>query len=297
MRIGVMLPVSAPDPSRPAPTWPEMRDFALHAEELGVDSVWVCDHLLSGSGEEEPAAIHEAWTVLAALAAATSRVELGQLVMCGSFRSPALLAKMAATADEVSGGRVTLGVGAGWYDLEYARFGFPTDHRVDRFEESLRILCPLVRGESVTFAGRYHRATDAALLPAPARRIPVLVAARRPRMLALTARYADAWNTAWYGLPDDRLRTQFAALDAALDAERRDRTSMRRTVGMIVQDPGAPDPETGDAVFAGSVDELASAFDAYATLGVDDLIVLPLPETRASLDRIGAALRRRAGTA
>src|SRR2546423_9417079 len=212
MRIGVSLPFSASDGPGRMTSWPDMLGFARHAEALGLDSVWLCDHLLSGGPDMASEGIQEGWTVLAALAASTERVELGQLVMCVSFRHPALLAKMAVTADEVSGGRLVLGVGAGWYDAEYAMFGYPADHRVDRFAEALRIIRPLLRGERVTLAGGYHELRDAVLLPPPARPIPILVAAKGPRMLRLTARYADAWNTAWYGEPDARLHEQLAAM-------------------------------------------------------------------------------------
>ena len=119
-----------------------------------------------------------------------------------SFRNPGILAKMAVTADAVSDGRLVLGLGAGWHDPEYLAFGFPTDHRVSRFEEALQIIGPLLRGERVSVTGRYHQVRDAVLLPAPERPIPTLVAGHGPRMLQLTARHADAWNTAWYGLPD-----------------------------------------------------------------------------------------------
>jgi alkanesulfonate monooxygenase SsuD/methylene tetrahydromethanopterin reductase-like flavin-dependent oxidoreductase (luciferase family) len=114
--------------------------------------------------------------------------------MCTACRPPGLLAKMASTADAVSDGRITLGLGAGWHFEEYRAFGYPFDHRFERFEETLRIIAPLVRGETVTFDGSYHRADEAVLMPL-GRSIPILIAAFRPRMLRLTARYADAWNT------------------------------------------------------------------------------------------------------
>jgi alkanesulfonate monooxygenase SsuD/methylene tetrahydromethanopterin reductase-like flavin-dependent oxidoreductase (luciferase family) len=215
---------------------------------------------------------------VAALAASTNVIELGQLVMCVSFRSPALLAKMAVTGDGVSGGRLVLGLGAGWYDPEYLAFGFPTDHRVDRFEEALRIIGPLLRGERLTFAGGYHQIRDAVLLPPPDRSIPVLVAGNRPRMLRLTARYADAWNTAWYGYPDKRLQQRLADMDSALGAEGRDPATLRRTIGM-------------DAELA--PDELAGAIDAYDRLGIDDLIIRLQPSTRSALDGLARAMEIR----
>src|SRR5688572_31145289 len=176
--------------------------------------------------------------------------------MCNSFRNPALLAKMAVTADVVSDGRLVLGLGAGWYDAEYVAFGYATDHRVGRLEEALQIITALLSGNSVTFNGRYYRMREAALLPPPQRPIPSLVAAKGPRMLRLVARHADAWNTAWFGRPDDRLRQRLSDLEEALAAEGRDPTTLRRTVGMEVQDAaasGGPD----DVPFRGSVSALA----------------------------------------
>jgi alkanesulfonate monooxygenase SsuD/methylene tetrahydromethanopterin reductase-like flavin-dependent oxidoreductase (luciferase family) len=225
---------------------------------------------------------------VAALAASTTRIELGQLVMCVSFRSPALLAKMAVTADGVSGGRLVLGLGAGWYDPEYLAFGFPTDHRVDRFDEALRIIGPLLRGERLTLAGRYHQIRDAMLLPSPDRPIPILVAGNRPRMLRLTARYADAWNTAWFGLPDERLDQRLADMHAALLAANRDPATLRRTVGMDYEVTDLD--QTGSGSSGGTVDELARAIDAYERLGIDDLIIGLQPATPPALDRLARAI-------
>jgi probable F420-dependent oxidoreductase len=280
------------------PTWPEILAFAEQAEAIGLDSAWICDHLLYEPPTGPTEGLHEGWTIMAALAASTRRIELGHLVTCVSFRNPALLAKMAATTDMVSGGRLVLGVGAGWHDPEYRAFGYPTDHRVGRLEEALRIIGPLVRGESVTLDGRYHQVKDAVLLPPPDRRIPILVAAKGPRMLRLTARHADAWNTAWFGVPDDRLRQRIADMDAALEAEGRDPATLRRTVGMYVKDPDATEPDEDkdeDAAFEGSVDELARAIDGYEGLGFDDLVVALEPMTERSLDRLAEGLRRRTG--
>src|SRR6266545_2884583 len=166
MKVGVTVPMTASDVAdgEPFPDWPTIRDFALRAEALGLDSVWVFDHLLVRRGNQPTAGIHESWTVLSALAVVTSRVELGTLVMATPFRNPGLLAKMAVAVDEVSGGR-------------------------------------LIDGESVTFEGRWLQVRDVVLLPAPRRRIPILVASKGPRMLRLTAEHADAWNLAWHAHP------------------------------------------------------------------------------------------------
>lgn len=267
-----MVPMSETDGGGRMPSWDHVRAFAQHAEATGIDSLWVCDHFVSSPGPGQVVGIHEGWTMLAALAVATARVELGQLVTCVSFRNPGLLAKMAATADAIAAGRLVLGLGAGWYDAEYDAFGYPTDHRYGRFDEAIAVVAPLVRGERVTFAGRYHHADDAVLLPAPQRPIPILVAADRPAMLRLTARHADAWNTAWYARPDDRLRRQLAALDEALAAEGRDPVTLRRTIGVDAE-----------------LDDLPRVLEAHEQLGFDDAIVLLQPMDETSLDRLAAS--------
>jgi probable F420-dependent oxidoreductase len=287
MRIGVMLPMSGSDGPGRAPSWPELRAFAIHAEAIGLDSLWICDHLLFRSADRPDEAIHEGWTIVSALAASTSRIELGQLVMCVSFRNPGVLAKMAVTADAVSGGRLVLGLGAGWHDPEYVAFGFPTDHRVSRFEEALQIIGPLLRGERVSVDGRFHQVRDALLLPAPERQVPILVAGHGPRMLRLTARYAGAWNTAWHGLPDDQLDKRLADMRAALETEGRDPATLRHTVGM------SWDLTRSERIGGGSADALAGALDGYERLGVDDLIISLQPADQPALDRIARAVQVR----
>jgi len=188
MQIGVTLPLADGDTADGrTPTFGETLAFAQRAEAIGLDSVWVFDHLLFRFPGEPEGAVREAWTTLAALAPVVPRVELGALVMCSSFRSPALMAKMAATLDDLSDGRVILGLGSGWHDPEYEAFGYPTDHKVGRFADDLEITARLLRGERVTFQGPWRSVTDAVLLPPPDRRVPILVAAKGERMLRLTA--------------------------------------------------------------------------------------------------------------
>jgi probable F420-dependent oxidoreductase len=292
VKIGVVLPAAEGDGQDGMPGWATVRSFALAAEARGLDSVWMYDHFFYRPEPGKTEGQHEAWTVISAVAAVTERVEIGTIVMCSTFRNPGLLAKMAATADEVSGGRLILGLGAGWHDPEYEAFGYPTDHRVDRLEESLQIVAPLLRGETVSFEGRYHRARDAVLAPAPARHIPVLVAAFGDRMLRLTARYADAWNTAWYGEPNDQLRSQLAALDEALAAAGRDPTTLERTIGVRFAGPEAG-PSDDEDLFRGSVDELAVVLDEFEALGADHLIVGLEPIVPSSLEHLLAAMAQR----
>ena len=235
---------------------------------------------------------NEAWTALTAVAAVTSRIELGPIVLCASFRNPGLTAKMAATLDEISGGRLILGVGCGWHQPEYDAFGYPFDHRVGRFEEWLQIVRGLLAGERVTYEGQFHQADDAVLVPPPGRRIPILVAAKQPRMLDLTARSADAWNTAWFGWPDDTLKERLADLDAAHARVGRDPAAVERTVGIIVRDPDQPPVlEPDERALAGTVDDLARALEAYRDRGIAHVQAILEPMTPRSVERLAQAKR------
>lgn len=291
MRIGVTLPLADGDtPDRHTPTFAETLAFAARAEAAGLDSIWVFDHVVFRLPGEPDSGVREGWTTLAALAPVVPRVELGSLVMCSSFRNPALMAKMAATLDDLAGGRVILGLGSGWHDPEYEAFGWPVDHKVGRFAEDLEIAARLLKGERVTFSGTWRHVADAALVPAPERHVPILVAAKGQRMLALTAAWADAWNTAWYGRVDERLRTRLAGLDAACAAAGRDPSTIRRTVGIRLHDPGtgsADDPSSLDA----EAEPLATFFDELAGLGFDDAIIWSISKSVAALERIVEARR------
>jgi probable F420-dependent oxidoreductase len=288
VKIGVVLLAAEVDGDGSMPSWVDARAFALAAERAEVDSVWMFDHFFNRLDDGTVEGMYEAWTILSAVAAVTERVLLGTLVMCGSFRHPGLLAKMAATLDEVSDGRLILGIGAGWHDPEYKAFGYPTDRRVGRFEEVLRILRALLDGERVTLAGRFHELHDAVLAPGPRRRIPLLVAGDGPRMLRLTARYADAWNINGFGEPDDEVRSVLSAFEAAVREEGRDPDTIERTLGVTVRDPDAP-AHDDEPAFRGSAEEMATMFRAYADLGVDHLILEISPKTEASLERVGRA--------
>jgi alkanesulfonate monooxygenase SsuD/methylene tetrahydromethanopterin reductase-like flavin-dependent oxidoreductase (luciferase family) len=272
VEIGIVLPMAeADDPG--AGAWSQIRRLALLAEAGGIDSLWVYDHLLFRTPGEPDGGIHEAWTLLAALAAVTDRAELGTIVLGTGFRPPALTAKMAATLDEVAGGRLILGLGTGWYEPEYRAFGYPFDHRAGRFEEALEIIVPLLRGDHVTVKGRWHEADDAVLIPPPPRparlpgRMPVLIAAKGERVLRLTARWADAWNTAWFGLPDERFRGRRDDLHRACEAEGRDPATLEVTAGVMVKD-GA---KAEEAALAPDASTVARAFDAWREEGVGHL--------------------------
>ncbi len=296
MKVGVMLPVGDGDaPAGQALGWDDVRVVAMATEAAGFDSGWLADHFLYRNDAGEIVGQLEAWTMLSSLAAVTSRIDLGPLVLCASFRNPSLVANMATTLDLVSGGRLVLGVGAGWHQPEYDAFGYPFDHRVGRFAEHLEILARLVRGERVTFEGQYSRVAEAALAPPPRRRVPILVAAEGPRMLGLAARWADAWITAWYAQVSDELRKTLEAFDAAMAEAGRPADEVDRIVGITVRDPDQPPvPEPEDAI-DGSVDDVARALDAYRDLGIAQVIVGLEPVNVQSVERLAAAVRLHRG--
>jgi len=281
VKVGLSLPQN---PGDGAASWEDVRRLALLAEGAGADSLWVADHFFHRSSEHE-LGLHEPFELLAAVAAVTTRVELGPLVAATPFRTPGLLAKVAATLDLVAGGRLILGVGCGWHEPEFGAFGYPFDHRVGRFEEAVRVLRPLLDGERVTFAGTWVSVDDAVLLPAPARRIPLLVAADGPRMLRLTARYGDAWQAAWFGVPDASYREQHARLLEACELEGR-RVPPEVFAGVNVG--GDPD----DPQVAPDPGAVADALDRWAAEGVVHVQIGAWPATPTSWEPVLEGLRR-----
>lgn len=292
MQVGVMLPLSDSDGPSGMPSFDEAAAIARAVEDGGLDSAWLADHFLYRADDGQVYGLHEAWTWLAGMAAVTQRITLGHLVVCTSFRPPALTAKLAVTLDAISNGRFVLGLGCGWHEPEYDAMGLPFDHRVGRFEEALRIIARLLAGEEVTEHGRFYDVERSILAPKPDRHISILVAARKDRMLQLTAEHADLWNTAWYGAPDDRLRDQIAAFDSALAAAGRSRADVQPTVGITVRDGEQPPvPEPDDRAVAGSVEELAAVLGAYADLGVSQVMAGLEPLTVRSVNRLAEAVR------
>ncbi len=236
--------VTIVDEGTGAPDWPEVHALATRAEAVGLDSLWVIDHLVLGNADRPEYGLHEAITILSALAASTRRVELGTLVLATSFRPPAVLAKMAATIDRISGGRLILGLGCGWHKPEYDAFGFPFDHRVGRFEEAMSIISPLLDGERVTVHGEYYQVEECELLPPPSRDIPILISGKGDRMLSLVAQHAQQWNAAWFGRPNARYRGRVADMERAFEIAGRDPGTLEITVGIEV-DNGDPADRTG----------------------------------------------------
>ena len=278
--------------------WPELRAMAETAEAVGFDSVWVGDHLLyrSGNGVRGP---WEAWSLLAALAAVTSRVQLGPLVAATSFHSPAMLAKKAATVDEISDGRLILGLGAGWNQVEYEAFGFPFDHRASRFEEAFTIIRTLLRQGAIDFAGAYYTARDCELVPRPRPgRPPLMIGSQGPRVLRATLPHIDMWNAwhAWYGNTPAGLKKMMTRLDSLCREVGRDPAEVSRTVAIMVQCPGGTGRIYGDTehesnvAISGSTNEIATAIRGFAMPGLDHVQLVLDPITVESIEWVGSVL-------
>ncbi len=275
--------------------WPEVAAIARAAEAAGFDSVWVGDHLLyRGDGRPERGP-WEAWAQLAALAAITERVTLGPLVACLGFHPPAVLAKQAATVDEISGGRLVLGVGSGWNRAEFDAFGLPFDRKVSRFEEAFIIVRGLLAGERVTLDGRFWSARDAVLLPAPGRPVPLMSGSTGPRALGIVLPHVDAWNVWWddYGNAPAGFAALSARISAACAEAGRDPAAVRRSACVLVR-VGAGAGERPDAAGAPAVpaEGLAEHLAVLAEAGADEAILVLDPITEASVVAVAAALGR-----
>ncbi len=276
MRVGIQLPEVEREVR-----WPEYLAMARAAEEVGFDSIWIGDHLLYEDPESGP---WEAWTLLSALAAVTERVELGPLVACAGFHPPGLLAKMAATIDEVSGGRFILGLGAGWNAREFAAFGLPFDRRVSRFAESFAILQGLLAGERVTLQGEYHSADDNVLLPRPARRVPLMIGSNGPRMLSIALPHADWWNT-WYrdygNTPEGFAKLNAEISEAAEKAGRNPAEIKRSACAHVIVDPDNPERPIETPVVR--LEDFRAHVTALGEAGADEVIVAAGPITEGSI--------------
>jgi alkanesulfonate monooxygenase SsuD/methylene tetrahydromethanopterin reductase-like flavin-dependent oxidoreductase (luciferase family) len=271
--------------------WPEYLTMARAAEAAGFDSIWVGDHLLyraDGGAERGP---WEAWTMLAALGAATERVELGPLVACTAFHPPGLIAKMAATVAEISGGRFVLGLGAGWNEEEFRSFGLPFDRRVSRFEESFTIIRCLLAGQRVALRGRHFDVDDAVLLPRPAVPPRLMIGSNGPRMLAAALPHVDTWNT-WYedygNSPDGFAKLNERISGAARDAGRDPGGIERSACILIALDGSSERPSTPSAPpVTGSADRIASVLRELRDAGADETILVVDPITEGSIRELG----------
>lgn len=294
MKIGLFIYLANDRADNKKRPYESIRAVAQRAEADGFDSIWLADHLLYRDPGEATHGIWESWTILSALSEATERVEIGPLVACNSFRNPAILAKMAITADEVSNGRIILGIGAGWNEPEYEAFGIPFDHRVDRFEESMQIMKPLLSTGRVDFEGRYYRARDCEISPLGPRPggPPLLIGGEGPRMQKLSARYGDLWNVGYMGEPET-LAAPRAKFEEACEAVGRDVSTIGITVfiGLWFPDLQEEKPRAFETPLTGTPQDIAEAMRGYRDLGVEHIMFQIVPYRRESLDRLTEALQ------
>lgn len=295
LRIGVQLPEVEYEVA-----WPDLVSMARTAEEVGFDSIWLGDHLLYDL-PVGPRGPWEVWTSLSVLAAVTSRVELGPLVASTAFHHPAMLAKQATTVEAVSGGRLVLGLGAGWNRREFSAFGFPFDRRVDRFAEAFTVVRELTRSGRCTFDGEFVHVDDCIIHPRGPRPDgpPLLIGSVGPRMLRLTLPYVDLWNVWWSDFGNTA--AGFAEVKATVDSRIAaiGRTGeIEATAAVYVKLPGGTGrqmgayPTDGGAPLEGSPDELADQLREFADVGAAHVQLVVDPIVPSSLEWLGEVLAR-----
>jgi alkanesulfonate monooxygenase SsuD/methylene tetrahydromethanopterin reductase-like flavin-dependent oxidoreductase (luciferase family) len=288
LRVGVQMP----EIERPV-RWPELGTMIRTAEEAGFDSLWVGDHFLYRMEDRSVDAPWDAWSLLAAAAAITSRITIGPLVTPVGFYNPAVLAKKAATVDEISGCRLVLGLGAGWNEVEFRGYGVPYDHRISRFAEAFTIIRTLLQEGAIDFEGEYFSARDCELVPrsrpgGP----PIMVGSVGERMLDITLPYVQSWNV-WHadtGNRPDGVAALRAKVDAACVKVGRDPSSVEATVCALVRMSGGSGRRQGDGYtdrtpnpLRGDPEIVAEELRAYARAGVREVQVVLDPITVESI--------------
>jgi alkanesulfonate monooxygenase SsuD/methylene tetrahydromethanopterin reductase-like flavin-dependent oxidoreductase (luciferase family) len=295
LRVGIQLP----EIERPV-RWPELAAMIRRIEALGFDSVWTGDHFLYRMADGEADAPWDAWSVLAAAAAITSRVTLGPLVTPVGFYNPAVLAKKAATVDEISGGRLILGLGAGWNEVEFRGYGVPFDHRISRFEEAFTIIRTLLQEGEIDFEGEYFSARDCELVPrsrpgGP----PIMIGSVGARVLNITLPYVKAWNV-WHSdthNSPEGVAPLLARVGAACAKVGRDPAAVEATVVVLVQMPGGKGRRQGDGYrdttpnpLQGAPEAVAEGLRAYARAGVAEVQLVVDPITIGALEDLAPVL-------
>ena len=296
-KVGLMMPQTTGMRGPGTHPWREVRELARLAEDVGFDSIWVVDHFLYLlDGEEAARGAWEGWSLLSALAACTRRAELGTLVLGMGFRNPALLAKMAETVDDISEGRLILGIGAGYHDFEYRAFGFATDHKFARFREGIEIVSTLLKKGAIDFDGKYYQARECELRPRGPRAEgpPILVGTIGPKTMRLMAKYADMWNAYYDDTKNQpsRVAPYREMVDEACRDTGRDPATLERSVTMLVAGPDV-DPwwsrlpsGRADAIvpFTGGPEALAEELLAYAREGISHVQISLDPTTPETIE-------------
>ena len=296
LKIGVQLPEVEYDYD-----WPELKEMALTAERIGLDSIWLGDHLMYRYEDgRPPRGPFEAWSTMSALAAVTERVQIGPLVASLGFHTPPMIAKKAATIDRISGGRFILGIGSGWNEAEYRGFGYPFDHRASRFAESLAIIRELFATGACDFHADWYDIDGALLFPKPVQPggPPLMLGSFGPRMLRIALPHVQMWN-AWhhdYGNTREGLAELLADIDRACEAVDRDPATLIRTICPLVQLTGGKGRPSGSGEVVPPIDGtdahvLAAELTAYAEMGVGHVQLVLDPITPGSIAELEPTLR------
>jgi alkanesulfonate monooxygenase SsuD/methylene tetrahydromethanopterin reductase-like flavin-dependent oxidoreductase (luciferase family) len=291
MGIGMMLSISERHAfGDPAPRFADILAMAITAEAVGMDAIWLPDHFIVETADDIRG-VWEPWTLLGALAAATSRINLGVLVTCTAFRHPTIIVKMAEALDEISGGRFILGLGAGWNQPEFDRFGFPFDHRASRFEEAIAIIAPMLREGVSDFQGRFFETHGAPNLPRGPRGAdggpPILVGTGGDRMMRLVARYADAWNSDWQH-DTSTLIPMLERLDAACREVGRDPATLVKTASSNIALTGVQGRRANP--MTGTIEEIAAQIRPFRDLGLRHWVAGLDPTTPTSIEEFGRVM-------
>jgi len=290
LRVGVQLP----EIERRVP-WTEYAEMARAAEEVGFDSVWLGDHLLYRLRDGRERGPWDTFSLLAALAAVTERVQLGPLVACTAWHAPGILARKAATIQEISGGRFVLGLGAGWNETEFRAFGIPYDHRASRFEEAFEIIRRLLDGERVTFSGRFHQVDDAVLLPRVEQRPKLMIGTLGDRVLAAALPHVEAWNiwSDWYRNTPEGFAELNARITEAARSAGRNPDEIERSACVYVKldrTSNERQPDEGTVPLEPPADHIAAGLRALADAGLQEAILVLDPITKRSIRDIGEVL-------
>jgi F420-dependent oxidoreductase-like protein len=283
----------------PSPTqsFEEVLQIARHAESTGWDGLWYADHFMPDA-EDTSVPWPEAWTTLAAVAASVPRIRIGTLVTGNTYRHPAVLAKMAATVDHISQGRVVLGLGAGWQENEHRQYGVPfytIGERLARLNEACQVIKGLYKEKTVNFDGKFYQLNDASLEPKPKGELPLMIGGGGEKVtLRITARWADEWNV-WGDV--EKLRQKMEILDRHCETEGRDPAAIQRSaVALLFLSDDAEfvkkmrGRDIGRPTIVGNADEVREVVASYRDAGVDELIVPdftlgPMPQKLATLDQ------------
>lgn len=274
--------------------WEDILGLARHIESTGWDGIWVPDHFMPN--QEDPTGdYNEAWTTLAALAATVSRIRLGVLVTGNTYRHPAVLAKMAATVDIISGGRLVLGLGGAWQENEHIAYGIPfytPGERLRRLEEACQVIQGLFENERTTFDGRYYQLKNAPLAPKPIQRPrpPLMIGGGGEKVtLRIVAQYADEWNVSG---PPDQFAHKVKVLNERCVEVGRDPAEIKRSAWatfVVTKDPNIEErldyTRIRRPVIVGSADQIKHVVQQYIDLGADELVVAPINLGIASLER------------